>query len=153
MWAKRGSKSIHSMVPNEHEWLTVLTYINTVGQSIPGFYIFKGKRIRPNYIIHCEDGAAMAMQPEAWMTQFLFSNWITHFINCLNMRGGISCERRHLLIVDGHNSHVILEVVAKAIYVRLDLLTLPSHTSHRLQPLYVNIFAPFKRSFKRYRDA
>ena len=153
VWAKRGSRSVHNVVPNEHEWLIVLTCINTAGESVPGFYIFKGKRIRCNYIIHCEDGAAMAMQPEAWMTQFLFSNWITHFINCLSRRGGISHERRHLLIVDGHNSHVTLEVVIKAMDVGLDLLTLPSHTSHCLQPLDVSIFASFKKSFKRYRDA
>ena len=153
VWAKRGSRSVHSVIPNEHEWLTVLTCINAAGESVPGFYIFKGKRIKRNYIIHCEDGATMAMQPEAWMTQFLFSNWITHFINCLSTRGGVSHERRHLLIVDGHNSHVTLEVVVKAMDAGLDLLTLPSHTSHRLQPLDASIFALFKKSFKRYRDA
>ena len=95
----------------------------------------------------------MAMQPEAWMTQFLFSNWITHFVNCLSTKGGISRERRHLLVVDGHNSHVTLDVVMKAMDVGLDLLTLPSHTTHRLQPLDVSIFAPFKKYFRCYRDA
>ena len=153
VWAKRGSRSVHSVVPNEHEWLIVLTCINAAREIVPGFYIFKGKRMRRNYIIHCEDGTAMAMQPEAWMTQFLFSNWITHFINCLSTRGGVSHERRHLLIMDEYNSHVTLEVVVKAMDARLDLLTLPSHTSHRLQPLDVSIFALFKKSFKRYRDA
>ena len=99
----------------------------------------------------------MAMQPKAWITQFLFSNWITHFINGLSTRGGISSINRHLLIVDGHNSHITLEVVMKAMKVGLDLVTLPSHTSHRIQPLDVSIFAPFKKAFKkafkRYRDA
>ena len=93
------------------------------------------------------------MQLEAWMTQISFSNWITHFVNCLSTRKGISCERRHLLIVDGHNSHITLEVVMKAMDVGLDLLTLPSHTTHCLQPLDVNIFSPFKKYFRRYRDA
>ena len=62
-------------------------------------------------------------------------------------------ERRHVLILDGHNSHVTLEVVQKCREDELDLLTLPSHTSRRLQPLDVSVFAPFKRYFKRYRDA
>ena len=131
----------------------MLTCVNAVGQSILGFYIFKGKRIRCNYTIQCEDGTTMAMQPEAWMTQFLFSNWITHFVNCSSTRGGISRERRHLLIVDGHNSHVTLDVVIKAMDVGLDLLTLPSYMTHRLHPLDVSIFAPFKKYFKRYMDA
>ena len=94
----------------------------------------------------------MAMQTKAWMTATLFSHWISHFIRCLESKGGISNERRHLLILDGHNSHVTLEVVQKCREVGLDLVTLPSHTSHRLQPLDVSVFAPFKCYFKRYRD-
>jgi hypothetical protein len=106
-----------------------------------------------NYIEYCKDGASMAMQPEGRMTAVLFSKWISHFINALQSRGGVSPTNRHLLIVDGHNSHVTLEVVHKAMQVGLDLLTLPSHTNHRLQPLDVSVFEPFKRAFKCYRDA
>ena len=76
-----------------------------------------------------------------------------HFVNWLSSRGGISRERRHLLIVDGHNLHVTLDVVMKAMDVGLDLLTFPSYMTHRLQPLDVSIFAPFKKYFRRYRDA
>jgi hypothetical protein len=34
----------------------------------------------------------------------------------------------------------------------LDLLTLPAHTSHALQPLDVSVFKPFKQFFHQYRD-
>ena len=95
----------------------------------------------------------MAMQTKAWMTATLFSHSISHFIRCLERKGGISHERRHLLILDGHSFHITLEVVQKCKEVGLDLLTLPSHTSHRLQPLDVGVFAPFKCYFKKYRDA
>jgi hypothetical protein len=153
VWALRGSRTVHSLIHNEREWVTVLSCINASGQSIPGFYIFRGKRVMMNYIQNCENGATMAMQPEGWMTAILFSHWISHFIQSLQQRGGISLTNRHLLIVDGHNSHVTIEVVHKAMQVGLDLLTLPSHTSHRLQPLDVSVFGPFKRAFKRHRDA
>jgi hypothetical protein len=153
VWAFRSSRIVHSLMPNECEWITVLSCINTSGQSIQGFFIYRGKRVMMNYIQHCKDGATMAMQPEGWMTAILFSTWISHFIQSLQHRGGISLTNRYLLIVDGHNSHVILEVVHKAMQVGLDLLTLPSHTSHHLQPLDVTISRPFKRAFKRERDA
>ena len=152
VWAQKGSRSIHKVLPNKREWITNLTCVNAAGDHIPGFYIFRGKRLRSNYVLHCEDGAAMAMQTKAWMTATLFSHWISHFIRCLQSKGGISQGRRHLLILDGHNSHVTLEVVHKCREVGLDLVTLPSHTSHRLQPLDVGVFTPFKRYFKRYRD-
>jgi hypothetical protein len=95
----------------------------------------------------------MAMQLEGWMTATLFSHWISHFIQALEKRGRISTANRHLLIVDGHNSHVTMEVVHKAMAIGLDLVTLPSYTSHRLQPLDVKNFGLFKRAFKRYMDA
>jgi hypothetical protein len=61
-------------------------------------------------------------------------------------------ENPHLLILDRHNSHVTIEVVAKAKEVGLHLVTLPSHTSHALQPLDVGVFGPFKRAFWIYCD-
>jgi hypothetical protein len=48
--AKTGSRNVHQVVPNEREWLTVLTCINAAGESITNFYIFRGKRFRRNYI-------------------------------------------------------------------------------------------------------
>jgi hypothetical protein len=36
-----------------------------------------------------------------------------------------------------------IEVIAKAKEVGLPLVTLPSHTSHALQPLDVSVFGPF----------
>jgi hypothetical protein len=134
--AKRGSRVVHSIIPDEREWLSCLVYINATGSSIPSFYnIFRGRRFRKNYIEHCEAGATMAMQKRAWMTAYLFSTWISHFIESVSSLGGISPTRRHLLILDGHNSHVTLEVVKEA---GLDLLTLPSHTSHALQPQFLS---------------
>ena len=53
------------------------------------------------------------------------------------------------MILDGHNSHVTLEVVVKAREAGLDLLTLPSHT---LQPLDVFVFKPLKTTFRAYMD-
>ncbi len=94
----------------------------------------------------------MAMQQRAWMTSYLFSAWISHFIASVRRVGAISPEHRHLLILDGHNSHVTLDVVREACAAGLDLLTLPAHTSHALQPLDVSVFKPFKQHFREYRD-
>jgi hypothetical protein len=56
------------------------------------------------------------------------------------------------LVLDGYNSHVTIDVVHKARKVGLDILTLPSHTSHALHPLNVACFKPFKIAFKTYMD-
>jgi hypothetical protein len=150
--ARTGARRVHSIVPDHREWLSVLVCINAAGLSIPSFYIFRGKRFGQNYIQRCEPGATMAMQPRAWMTSYLFGAWVSHFIELVHESGSISQEHHHLLILDGHISHVSVEVVQEARRVRLDLLTLPSYTSHALQPLDVSVFKPFKQFFHQYRD-
>jgi hypothetical protein len=61
------------------ECIGMCEIVNASGEYIPYFYIFKGKRMKKNYIERCEDGTSMAMQAKAWMTGFLFSSWISHF--------------------------------------------------------------------------
>jgi hypothetical protein len=77
---------------------------------------------------------------------------MTRFIEFVCASSSISPSHRHLLIMDGHISHVNVEVVKEAKRVGLDLLTLPSHTPHALQPLDVSVFKPLKQFFKQYRD-
>ena len=83
------------------------------------------------------------------MTKWLFESWISHFIECLKKGPRLDLNKRHILILDGHNSHVMLEVVRIAMDSRLDIISLPSHTSHALQPLDIACFAPFKTTFRK----
>ena len=111
VFARQGTKSVHSIVPNSKEHLTVLSCVNAVGHHVPNLYIFKGKIRHRNFILKCEPQAVMAMQLNAWMSAVLFSTWISCFISILTDRYGISHKNRHLLLLDGHGSHVTLEVV------------------------------------------
>jgi hypothetical protein len=151
--AKRGLRSMYSVIPKEREWLSVLVCINTAGYYIPSFYIFCGKTFQRDYIKKCEDNASMAIQSKAWMTIQLFKLWIGHFVkNVCDCGLGISFDCHHLLILDGHGSHVTTNVVKMARSVGLDLLMLPSHTSYAMQPLDVSSFRPFKQAFRLLRN-
>jgi hypothetical protein len=57
-----------------------------------------------------------------------------------------------LLILDGHGSHVTLEVIEQAQEFGLDMIILLSHTSHALWPLDVACFKPFKTPFRKERN-
>ena len=151
--AKRGSKSVYSVEPDQREYLSVLSCINARGGSVPNFYILKGTYFLQDYIAGCEEGAVMGMQPNAWMTRWLFESWILHFIECLKRGPSINLNNRHLLVLGGHNSHVTLEVKKIAMQLGLDIISLPSHTSHALQPLDLACFAPFKTTFRKHKDS
>jgi hypothetical protein len=103
------------------------------GGSIPNFYIFKGKRMCCNFLDLANPEDIMAMQPQAWMTSYLFDAWISHFITLLQKcPEEILATNQHLLVVDGHISHVTLQVVSKATAYGLDILMMPSHILHYL---------------------
>jgi hypothetical protein len=65
---------------------------------------------------------------------------------------GVSFINRHLLVSDGHGSHVTLKVVPQAQEMGLNMITLPSHTSHDLEPLNVFCFKPFKTTFRKAKN-
>jgi hypothetical protein len=75
-----------------------------------------------------------------WMNFFLFKKLISNEMPLIN---------RHLLVIDGHGSHFTLQIMKHAQKFKLNMITLPSHTSHVLQTLNVFCFKPFKISFKK----
>ena len=56
------------------------------------------------------------------------------------------------MVLAGYKSHITLDVLQKAKTCGLDMISLPSHISHALQPLDVACFGPFKKAFRAYRD-
>lgn len=75
------------------------------------------------------------MQPKTWMTQVFILQRDFHFIMSIQACGNLCTSNRHLFILDGHKSHVIINIVHKTKAIGLDIITLSSHTSHILQPL------------------
>ncbi len=86
--------------------------MNVTGGSILGFYIFRGERIKGDYILHYKLRTCMVVQTKAWRTSFLFKEFLSFFKR--SALGGIFLNNRHLLTLDGHGSHVTLEVIEHA---------------------------------------
>ena len=62
----------------------------------------------------------------------------------------VSKDQPGMLIMDNYNSHITLEGVELAKNHGLDLLTLPPHCSHKLQPLDVGVFGAFKKFYSSF---
>jgi hypothetical protein len=65
---------------------------------------------------------------------------------------GISVTNRHLFILGGHGSHITFGTIEQAKEFGLDMITLPSHTSHAFQRLDVVCLKLFKNDFRKERD-
>ncbi len=101
-----------------------------------GFYIFRDEQFKDDYIKECKIGTCMVMLNKAWTTTFFFKEFQSFFKNLIS--SGILQSNIHLLILDGHGSHVTLKAIGQAQTFGLGMITLPSHTSHAFQPLDVN---------------
>jgi hypothetical protein len=72
--------------------------------------------------------------------QRVFGDYLKHFF---------ACERPYkedlvLLILDNHESHLSIPAINVAKENRILLLTLPPHTSCKLEPLDCAVFGPYK---------
>jgi hypothetical protein len=68
----------------------------------------------------------MVMQKKAWMIANFFSKILAFFYK--SVLDGISQIHCHLLILDGHGSHVTLKTTQQTQEFGLDMVTSPSHT-------------------------
>jgi hypothetical protein len=72
----------------------------------------------------------MAMQSKAWMIAFLFKEFLFFFYR--SILSGIFLTNKRMFVFDVHGFHVTLEAIEQAQVFKLDMFTLPSHTSHAL---------------------
>jgi hypothetical protein len=141
--------SVYNIIPKSREWLTINYVVNAARTTLLGFYIFERERIKNDYVHLCKLGTYVAMQSKAWMIAFLFKDF---FFPKRSIPRGISLINKHLFIFNHHGSHVALEAIEQAKTFGLDMVTLPSYTSHALQPLHITCFKPFRIVFKKERD-
>ncbi|KAJ4940686.1 hypothetical protein JOQ06_026982, partial [Pogonophryne albipinna] len=82
------------------------------------------------------------------MNEDAFLIFLKHFIRHTN------CSTDHpvLLLLDKHESHISLKSVTIAKENGVIMLTLPPHTSHRLQPLDKTVYGPLKTYYNRAMD-
>ncbi|CAE1309735.1 unnamed protein product [Acanthosepion pharaonis] len=82
------------------------------------------------------------------MNEDLFVDYMLRFIQ----HTGCTKERPVLLILDNVEEHITIKTIDLARENGVLLLTLPSHTSHRLQPLDKAVYGPFKKAYNAAMD-
>lgn len=117
--------------------------VSAAGQSIPPFYIFPRKNMQSTFMDNALPGAMGVANESGWMTAQEFVKYLAHFIK----HSKASKDSPILLLLDNHTSHLSLEAIQMAIDNGITMLSFPPHCSHRLQPLDVSVFGPFKKMF------
>ncbi len=143
---RKGVKRPKKLGPsNEKKMTTILTCCDAAGNYLPHQIIYKGKYLMQDW---CKGGAKNVYyntSESGWMEAEQFIEWFkTVFLSHAN-----KLEGTKLLFLDGHASHISLELKKLAIANNIILWRLPAHTSHFLQPLDVGVFKTIKAEWKK----
>lgn len=142
--ADKKLKQVGKLTSGERGSLvTLIGAINAIGNSIPPYFIFPRVNFKLHMLRGSPSGSDGAANQSGWINSEIFVKWLDHFI----MFSKASLEKQVLLILDNHDSHVSIPAIEKARENGIVLLTLPPHTSHKLQPLDRSVYGPLKKFY------
>jgi hypothetical protein len=133
----------------DREWVTVVQAINSQGWTVPPYIIFAGK-------VHLASWYRNAKLPRDWKVDLSSNGWITNeigveWVKHFNQHTQSRTKgTKRLLILDGHESHHSMDFEAECAKHGIIPLCMPSHSSHRLQPLDLVPFSVLKRVYSQF---
>ena len=139
--AVRNARNVYCATGDSKEQITTLCAANAAGNVLPPMHIFSGERFKSNPMNDCVENAYFGRSPKGWMSTELFYGWVAnHFARHV-------VERPVVLLVDGHSTHIDVEISKFCRNNGIHLYCLPPHTSHITQPLDVGFFSSLKNSW------
>lgn len=122
----------------------MLCCVSAAGAALPPMIIYPKGFPGGQYRFGGPDDYLYARSDSGWVDSILFLQWFKKIFLKYTVR-----DKPTLLIVDGHKSHMTLELVDLARENHVILFCLPPHTTHALQPLDVAVFKALKAHFSR----
>ncbi|GBP34191.1 Probable RNA-directed DNA polymerase from transposon BS [Eumeta japonica] len=102
---------------------------------------WSAKNMNAQLMRGCPPGSVGVAHPSGWIQMNIFTDWFKHFIEHTNP----TPESKVLLILDGHYSHTHnIDIIDIARENSVDIVSLPPHTTHKLQPLDKTFMGPLK---------
>ena len=140
--AAKGSKTVYSQTTGTTDHITLLCCASAAGLPLPPMIIYAKSFPGGQYRFQGPDDALYAKSESGWIDTELFMTWL----NKIFLKYVVS-QRPVLLLVDGHKSHITLDVIDKCRENDITLFCLPPHTTHALQPLDIAVFKSLKDQY------
>ena len=140
----RRQKQVGRITSGEKgETMTVICAFSPSGMYVPPMLIYKRKRMTELLMKDSPPGSIGACSANGWIDSSLFVKWLNHFVEVVKP----TQEKKVLLIMDGHSSHKSLEAFDFARQHGVVRISLPPHTTHRMQPLDRTFYGPLKAHY------
>lgn len=146
IFSLKGKKQVGCYTSGERGTLvTAEICFNPTGHYVPPLLVIPRVRRNAVYEIGLPTESVVAYHNSGWMQSDIFSDiWFPHFIHHTRP----SKDSPVLLILDGHATHVKnIKLIEEARKNHVIILSIPPHTSHRLQPLDVCFMFPLSNYY------
>lgn len=148
--AEKGKKQVGAVTSTERGTLvTVCVAVNATGNCVPPMFVFPRKTFHDYFLRGGPAGCVGAANGSGWMQKEEFLTFMKHF----SKHTKPSRENKILLLLDNHESHLYLPTIEFCRENGIVLLSFPPHCSHKLQPLDVSVYGPFKKYVNSAMDA
>lgn len=147
--AYKSGRIKQAVQDGSREFITLLAYCSMTGWAGKPTLICKGERneIQDSWVedLGEEDRACFGATDNGWSNHGIALRWLYKVFDPeTHKRSG---NRRRLLVVDGHSSHVNMEFLNACRDLKIVLLIFPPHSTHRLQPLDLSVFLPLATQY------
>lgn len=147
--AEKGSKNLYEIEKSSaKENLTVLFTFSATGQVCNPF-IYPYKRIPDRVTLTVPSGWGIGRSDSGWMTAAVFYDY-TYSSDCFHQElTQNNIPFPVILFVDGHKTHITLEVSELCRSLQIHLIALYPNATRILQPADVAAFRPIKAGWKK----
>ena len=143
-------KPVASQISRERgSSMTFVGIISAAGSFIPPVFVIPRKRVDERFMSETIDGSKGIYHSNGWMNGEIFLETLQH----IQRKTYCSVDNKICLIMDNAECHMNIHAVEYAIENGIVIVTLPPHTTAKLQPLDVGVFGPFKTHMRAEEDS
>lgn len=143
--ATKGKRQIGILTSAERgSLITSVMCMSASGIFVPPLFVFPKKKKNTLLMRGAPPGSIANFHKSGWIQVEAFTQWFKHFVNFVKP----SESDPVLLILDGHTSHTKnIDLIDLAKENHVIILSLPPHSSHKIQPLDRSFMGPFKAKY------
>lgn len=145
--APRGYKNVYQIQKGkEKEAITVLLFFSASGEILHPCVVFPYVRTPKDVVNSVPDKWLIGRSDTGWMRSEIFLDYISKGLHDWLKENSIKMPV--LVFVDGHKSHLTMDLSKYCADNGIILYALPPNTTHLMQPADVSVFKPLKSDWK-----
>ncbi|XP_036318410.1 uncharacterized protein LOC118733209 [Rhagoletis pomonella] len=139
--SRKGKRQIGSLTSGERgSTITTIVCMSAGGIFVPPLFIIPRKK-RSDLLKGAPPESIYECHQSGWVQTYIFTIWFRHFIKHVKP----SAASPVLLVLDGDSSHTSnIELVDLARENHVSIVSIPPHSSHKIQPLDKTFMGPLK---------